>query len=98
MIARVTDARYLHGYVLELRFADGSRGRVDFRPWIVGRGGLFTALEDIETFKKVQVDIDAGTVVWPNGLDFCPDVLLHHATGAPLPGEEPHRPSPDLRQ
>ena len=90
MIARVTSVKYLHDYVLELRFGDGSQGRVDFRPWIAGRGGLLGALEDLETFKQVQLDTEAGTVVWPNGVDFCPDVLRHHATGAPLPGNEPH--------
>lgn len=97
MITRVTSAKYVHAYVLELRFDDGSQGRVDFRPWIAGRGGLFAALEDIETFKQVQLDSEAGTVVWPNGVDFCPDALRHHATGAPLPGDEPRRPASDLR-
>ena len=50
---------------------------------------------DIETFKQVQLDTEAGTVVWPNGVDFCPDVLRHYATGAPLPGDEPHRTASD---
>jgi hypothetical protein len=31
MLARVTAVRYLHDYVLELHFADGSQGQVDFR-------------------------------------------------------------------
>jgi hypothetical protein len=97
MIAKVTSAKYLHDYVLELHFSDGSQGRVDFRALIAGRGGLFTALEDIETFKQVQLDPEAGTVVWPNGIDFCPDVLRHQATGAPLPGDESNRPASDFR-
>jgi len=29
----------------------------------------------------VAVDLEAGTLVWPNGVDFCPDVLYAEATG-----------------
>jgi Protein of unknown function (DUF2442) len=36
---------------------------------------VFLAVEDPAIFKKVQLDSEAGTIVWPNGLDFCPDVL-----------------------
>jgi hypothetical protein len=87
VLARVTAAQYLHGYVLELHFADGSQGQVDFRRWVVVRGGVFTALEDPDFFKQVNVDPDVGTIRWPNDVDFCPDMLHHEATGAPLPGQ-----------
>jgi hypothetical protein len=86
MIARVTAVRYLHDYVLELRFADGSSGQVDFRRRVVGRGGVFEPLEDPDFFELVSVDPEAGTIRWPNDVDFCPDMLHHEATGAPLPG------------
>jgi hypothetical protein len=33
------------------------------------------------TLKQVSVDKEAGTLVWPNGVDFCPDVLYAEATG-----------------
>jgi hypothetical protein len=32
-------------------------------------------------FSQVTVDTEAGTLVWPNGVDFCPDVLYAEATG-----------------
>jgi hypothetical protein len=82
---RVTAVRWLVEYRLELTFSDGSRGQVDFGPRVVGRGGVFAPLENPAFFRRVQVDPDAGTLVWPNGVDFCPDVLYHEATGAPLP-------------
>jgi hypothetical protein len=85
MPAQVSSVRHLHDYVLELRFSDGSNGLVDFRDRIVGRGGVFAVLEEIEMFRQVRVDPEAGTIAWPNGVDFCPDVLHHEATGAPLP-------------
>jgi hypothetical protein len=38
-------------------------------------------MADVEFFKQVTVDREAGTLVWPNGVDFCPDVLYAEATG-----------------
>jgi len=58
---------------------------LDFKSKIVGRGGVFQPLEDIEFFRQVKVDPEIGTLVWPNGVDFCPDVLYSEATGTPLP-------------
>ena len=86
MLAQVTAVHHVRDYVLELRFADGSRGEIDFRSRIVGRGGVFAPLEDPVVFKQVQLDSESGTIRWPNGVDFCPDVLHHEATGTALPG------------
>ena len=47
------------------------------------------SLEEIEFFKQVRVDPEIGTLVWPNKVDFCPDVLYSEATGTPLPAFEP---------
>jgi hypothetical protein len=85
MSARIESVEHVEGYVLDLRFSDGASGRVDLRDRIVGRGGVMSALEDIGNFRQVRVDSEAGTIVWPNGVDFCPDVLRHEATGEPLP-------------
>jgi len=85
MFPRVTGVRHVRDYKLELTFADGVRAELDFRDRIVGRGGVFAPLEDIEFFRRVVVDPDAGTLVWPNGVDFCPDMLYAAATGTPIP-------------
>jgi hypothetical protein len=79
----------MRDYRLELSFTDGTTGELDFRQRIVGRGGVFRQLEDVGLFKQVQVDPEAGTIVWPNGVDFCPDVLYSLATGKPLRVLEP---------
>lgn len=76
-------------YRLELSFTDGKTRELDFKQRIVGRGGVFQPLEDPEFFKQVQVDPEAGTIVWPNGVDFCPDVLYSLATGEPIRVLEP---------
>jgi hypothetical protein len=46
-------------------------------------------LEDPKFFKQVQVDSEAGTILWPTGVDFCPDVLYSLATGQPIRILEP---------
>jgi hypothetical protein len=84
MFPRVKLVRHVRDYRLELRFADGTTGELDFRQRIVGRGGVFRELEDVGFFKQVRVDSEAGTIVWPNGVDFCPDVLYSLATGKPI--------------
>ena len=92
MSVRVNSVRHVRDYVLDLNFSDGSRGQIDFRNRVVGRGGVFSVLEEIDLFLQVRVDAEAGTIVWPNGVDFCPDVLHHEATAAPLPQlPEKHR-------
>ena len=72
-------------YVVRLSFADGSQGTVDLRPWISGRGGLFAPLQDPAYFEQVSVDREAGTIVWPNGVDIDPDMLFLAARGLSAP-------------
>ena len=84
MLPRTKHVRHLGEYRLGLTFADGTTGEIDFRERIVGGGGVFQALQDLELFKRVSVDPEAGTIVWPNGVDFCPDVLYSLVTGKPI--------------
>jgi hypothetical protein len=79
--ATVTNARVLEGYCLELTFSDGVCGVVDLANRIVGRGGVFGPLENPQFFRQVVVDKELETIVWPNGADFCPDLLYRWATG-----------------
>lgn len=85
MFPRITDVRHIRDYLLEITFADHNIAKLDFTKHIVGRGGVFTPLENIALFRQVRVDEEAGTLVWPNGVDFCPDVLYSEALGIPLP-------------
>jgi hypothetical protein len=81
MFPRVNEVRYVKDYCVEIRFSDGTVAHVDFGRRITGRGGVFEPLADVDFFKQVTVDHEAGTLVWPNGVDFCPDVLYAEATG-----------------
>ncbi|NQT39862.1 MAG: DUF2442 domain-containing protein [Planctomycetes bacterium] len=81
MFPRVAQVRHLKDYELEIRFSDGTVAKLDLGRRIRGRGGVFEPLQNVDFFAQVSVDREAGTLVWPNGVDFCPDVLYAEATG-----------------
>ena len=81
MFPRVADVRHVKDYELEISFSDGTVANLDLRARIAGRGGVFEPLQSVDFFAQVSVDREAGTLVWPNGVDFCPDVLYAEATG-----------------
>jgi hypothetical protein len=60
-----------------LTFADDVVGEVDFRgtEW----KGILAPLADLSFFSQVRVDPEAGTVAWPNGVDFAPEPLYEEA-------------------
>ena len=89
LCATVTGVRVVDGYRVELTFSDGVGGIVDLANRIVGRGGVFAPLENPEFFRRVAVDNELGTIVWPNGADFCPDTLYGWVTGTPIQRPEP---------
>jgi hypothetical protein len=69
----VTAVRYLHGYWLELTFSNGVAGSIDLSKELYGR--LFEPLKDVNEFRKVRVEPDLSTIVWPNGADIAPEYL-----------------------
>jgi len=73
MILHVTDAKYLHDYVIWLKFNDGTEGEVDLRNELYGE--VFEPLKDIEKFKSFKVDPVLGTIVWDSGADLAPEFL-----------------------
>ena len=70
----VTDARYLDGYRLWVRFSDGVEGTVDLTDLIARDPRLIVqALRDLHTFSALRAEMD--TVVWSNGFDLAPEYL-----------------------
>lgn len=69
----VIEARYVNGYVVWLRFRDGTQGEIDLGSALFGP--VFEPLKDTETFKKFRVDPEFQTLVWPNGADIAPEFL-----------------------
>jgi hypothetical protein len=68
--------------LLRLLFSDGTAGDVDFsaEQWT----GVLAPLRDPSYFAKVTVDQEAGTIVWPGGIDLAPEPLYEQAKAHPL--------------
>lgn len=71
MNPRVINAIPLDNYRLKLFFTNGEQGIYDCTGLL--NFGVFQELQDQNYFKRVNVD--HGTVVWPNEQDICPDTL-----------------------
>jgi len=70
---QVTEARYVAGHTLWLRFSDGLEGEVDLASELDGE--VFEPLRAPEAFRSFVVHPELYTVVWPNGADFAPEFL-----------------------
>ncbi len=70
---RLIEARYVRGYVVWLRFSDGSEGEVDLAGEL--EGPVFEPLRDPDYFRSFQLDPELHTLVWPNGADLAPEFL-----------------------
>ncbi len=73
MILHVKEARYLHDYVVWLRFNDGIEGEIDLAKELDGE--VFSSLKDIKKFQSFKVDPVLETIVWENGADLAPEFL-----------------------
>ena len=69
----VTAVTPLDPPVLRVEFSDGLVGEIDCR-FLLG-GTLGEPLKDPDYFRRVRVDDDLRTIVWPNGLDPAPELL-----------------------
>jgi hypothetical protein len=69
----VTEASYVGGYRLRIRFEDDEVRVVDLSGHL--DGPIFEPLKDLASFERFTVNRDIDTVVWPNGADFSPDFL-----------------------
>jgi Protein of unknown function (DUF2442) len=69
-------------HILRLLFSDGTAGDVDFSAerWT----GVLEPLNDPAFLAQVIVDPEAGTIVWPNGIDLAPEPLYEKARAHPL--------------
>ncbi len=73
MILHVKEAKYLHDYVIWIKFNDGIEGEVDLEQELTGE--VFGHLKDKKLFKSFKVDPMLETIVWENGADLAPEFL-----------------------
>lgn len=86
-LLRIQDVVALEGLRLRLTLTDGSVVERDVSHLVCG--SIFdTVRDDPKLFARARAD--AGTVVWPNGADLCPDVLIW---GGMPPEDESDRPA-----
>jgi hypothetical protein len=88
-LLRIREAQALELFTLRLILTDGSVIERDVCALLVG-----PVFEKIRSDPAVfaQVRAEGGTVVWPNGGDLCPDVLIWG--GAPPEGGQQPTPPP----
>jgi Protein of unknown function (DUF2442) len=78
-LLRIREVVPVEGFRLRLTLTDGSIVERDITDLLIGP--MFETLrKDPLAFR--QVNVESGTVVWPNGADLCPDVLIW---GGPSP-------------
>ncbi|HUY28335.1 MAG TPA: DUF2442 domain-containing protein [Candidatus Binataceae bacterium] len=72
-LLRVREVKVLEDFKLRLTLTDGSVIERDVSHLLVGP--VFDLIKrDRAVFAATRVE--GGTVVWPNGADLCPDVLI----------------------
>ena len=71
MNLRVVKVKPLKNDALEIVFSNGEIKIFDVKPYF--HYGIFADLKDETQFNSVKAF--NGTVLWANGLDFCPDTL-----------------------
>jgi hypothetical protein len=63
----------MDGHRVQLTLTDGRVIERDLGPML--KGPVFSEIRgDRERFQQMRVE--GGTLVWPNGADLCPDVLI----------------------
>jgi len=73
---RIRKVDYLSDYKLTLTFTDKKVKVIDLKKYSNAKPEtVFYPFKDKDFFKAVKVDKHTGTIVWPNGVDLCPDVL-----------------------
>ncbi len=89
-LVRIRDVVPLEGFRLRLTLTDGRVIERDVSPLLVG-----PIFEPIRSKRALfsEVRVEAGTVVWPNGADLCPDVLIW--SGPPPTEASSHIPEVD---
>jgi len=69
----IVEARHVSGYVVWLRFRDGTAGEIDLASEL--HGPVFEPLKNPTAFRAFQIHPEFHTLVWANGADLAPEFL-----------------------
>lgn len=82
----VTDAKYIDGYKIRVRFNNGEEGVVDLAETLWGP--VFEPLKDTAKFQRFEVSKVFHTIIWENGADLAPEYIyekmVEQARAAPV--------------
>lgn len=78
-LPRVSEVEVIASRTLRVVFTDGLVRELDFAGNLTG---FLAEIDSDEAFAGVTVDRVAGTVSWPQGIDFDPDVLYGEVAAA----------------
>ena len=82
---RIVKVTPLQHFTVRLELTNGKKKIVDLEPYL--RGKIFEPLKKSPAlFRRVKVDSRLGTIVWENGADIDPDVLIGAAEPAWMSG------------
>jgi hypothetical protein len=73
----IESALYVSGYIIHLKFADGTDAKVDLESEIWGE--VFEPLRDPARFRQFSVDKELNTITWDTGADLAPEFLYERA-------------------
>lgn len=90
MLMKITSAKPLSGYRVELEFENGNRGIVDLSDY--AGIGVFEAWLKSGFFEQIFIS-EEGALTWPGDLDLCPDAVYMRLTG-----KRPEEIFPSLRR
>jgi hypothetical protein len=72
-VIKILRAQYLHNFVVQLDFSDGSVGDYDIAPLFARNTVLTRAWQDPEFFRRFFIEL--GALTWPNGLELSPESI-----------------------
>ena len=72
-LVRIREVRPLGNYCVQLTLTDGRVVERDLGPMLVGP--VFSEIRN-DKLRFMELRVEGGTLVWPNGADLCPDVLI----------------------
>lgn len=70
-LIKVVNVDYIKDYIVDLKFSNGEKKRVDFFPLL--KSGKKQQLLNKDNF--IQFGLNHWTLEWYNGVDFAPDFL-----------------------
>ena len=87
MFHKVKDVSVLPNLMLSVRFANGTTKTYDVKP-LFAKYPAFRALEDVNLFEDVKVDVGGYGLIWNDDIDLSCDELWEHGVETKTPFDD----------